>query len=167
MLKRIRSYAQANPLPWWVVSVTILLAFELTSTHAFPGRHGPGTSLIPICFAVGTPTLVLLRRFEGRHEMPVPSWQVWGTGLLSLTLSLGSIGAFGLGIAGARLGWSPDHSLVAFFLFSPLAVLSLPLGYAARDTWAGLWALRVTGGWLSLIVCFAAAVSLWRAAGHG
>lgn len=159
MLKRFRSYAQANPLSWWLVEVVFLLTLYLTIFWVVPGLKKPGLLLMFAVFTFSAPTGNLLARFseEQRRERPVPPGQERGVGLLSLFASVCSIGALGTVALSKHLGlFLPAEKVIPLLmLFSVSTLLSLALGYAARRTKAGRWGLRLSSAWLLFLICFA------------
>lgn len=166
MLKRYQNYAQANPLPSWLIQVAVLLTLNLALFRGAIGPRNPVDLMLPLAFALSVPTSNLMARLSEaqRHEAPVPLRQEEGVGLLSLSALGASIGAFGVTAFGKHLGLFLPHNKVVLLLmlFSVSALLSLALGYAARRTPEGLWGLRLSSAWLILIVGAACVLPLLR-----
>ena len=166
MLNRYRNYAQANPLPSWLIQVAVLLTLNVALFWGAIGPRNFGHLLLLLAFAFTVPTGNLMARLSEaqRHEAPVPPRQEEGIGLLSL-LALGAgVGALGVAAFGKHLGlFLPSNTSVPLLmLFSVSALLSLALGYAARRTPEGLWGLRLSAAWPALVIGAACALPLLR-----
>ncbi len=155
MLKRCQMWTEANPLWNWMLSVAVWLAFSLTVFFVVPGPKTPGLVLLPmILIALTGPTHSLTVRLSeaGREARPVSPSQERGVGLLAVLAFVCSIGTFGVCLFGARMGWPMGRVGGMLIGFSVSTLLSLRLGYAARHTAAGRWGMRLTSGWLVLML---------------
>lgn len=166
MLKHYQNYAQANPLPSWLIEVIFLLTISLALFWFVPGPKKVGLLMLLVVSALSAPTRSLIQRFseEQRRVRPVPPRQEEGVGLLSLSALGATFGASGVVAFGKHLGLflPPNESLLLLTLFSVSTLLSLALGYAARRTPEGLWGLRLSAAWLILLVGAACILPLLR-----
>ena len=166
MLKHYRDYAQSNPLPCWLIEVTLLLTVSIALFWFVPGPKKVGLLMLFVVLSFSGPTQGLIQRLseEQRRVRPVPPRQEEGVGLLSLSALGTSFGALGVVAFGKHLGLflPPNKSLLLLMFFSVSTLLSLALGYAARRTPEGLWGLRLSAAWLILLVGAACVVPLLR-----
>lgn len=164
MLKSFRLWANTNPLWAWFLTVAVCSGI-VSLFSLIPGRRHAGFDFILVGTVLGPPTASLIQRFslEERQVRPVPPLQENGIGLLAAFALLCSVAAFSLVIAGRHLSWPAHASLEMLMVFSISALLSLGLAYAVQHTKGGQWVLRLTLGWLALIVLAAVVGMIWRA----
>lgn len=159
MLKRVQNYAQANPLPTWLLGVAILLTFDMGAYSLCRGTKNPGLFMLLVSMALSSPTTALIARMSEtrRAENPVSLEQDRQIGLLALFFAFCSVGSLGLTIMEKRLGlnWPAELGAYAIVVFALSTFLALAMGYAARRTSLGQVAVKLTAGWFFSCLLFA------------
>lgn len=156
-MKRFQAHMQNNPLPAWLLSCAFLLLLSLGPMWLLPvDRTNPAFVLLIIIIALSSPTRLLIDRFskEQRRINPVPPRQEKAVGVLSLLAWACSVGAFVTVIFGRELGLRRpvEKEIWLLTLFSGSALLALTLGYAVRHTREGRRAIRLTIGWIVILI---------------
>jgi hypothetical protein len=154
----------------WLVTCTLLLGVNLLLWYLIGGNFG--LLLVGLSFSLTPPTVSLIRRFSesGVRKHPVPPGQENAIGVLSLALSITSVGAFFRAIE-MRNGPAASvemASLYLLLLFATSEILAVLLGFAARRTNVGRVALLLSSLWFLLFVVSALTILLaawWRTLG--
>jgi len=156
-MKRYRAYIEDKPFLDWIISVSVGLTVYLILYVLIFGPKFNLMLLMYITLAVSPNTRTLIQRFSPEHRdvRPFQASQETGVGILALTVSIFGIAAYALSLIINRLNWSIDvmPGMILIMTFGICAVLSGALGYAARRTLTGIWAMRLTAGaWIILTV---------------
>ena len=163
-LKCLQTYAADYPVQGWLLSVGMIAVLSGTLFVAFPDARNIGTLFLTVSFALGSPTLHLLRRFskEEQAKNPVAPQQEQIVGVFGFSAALFAITAWVSSFLVKRLGFSAEVSVALITAHAFLLLFALVFGVAAQNTKAGRLGFWIAAGWFGLLLCFTCFVLLRR-----